>query len=314
MSTTAAPEDVLAQYLRHIRRHRLLTKHDEVHLAQVAEAGRQAGAQLETGRQGCVPLSAAQRSELMAQVRSGQQAQQVFVEANLRLVVALARRYRSSGVALEDLVQEGNLGLLQAVERFDWRRGFRFSTYASWWIRQAIAQGVRTSAHAIYRPAHVCDRVRLVQTTLSQLEPVLGRRPTPAELAAETGLGEEAVVQALGLLVEPRSLSEGWPAQDGELTLLDLIAGPEADAPFETLAAALLPAELERLLSPLDERERTVIGLRYGLGLAQPLTLTAVAGRMDLTSQRISQITDAAMAKLRHPSWRRSWAAVTGPG
>ncbi|MGH9073611.1 MAG: sigma-70 family RNA polymerase sigma factor, partial [Acidimicrobiales bacterium] len=248
--------------------------------------------------------------ELDRLARAGLAAQQEFVEANLRLVISIAKRFRASGVPLEDLVQEGNLGLLRAVERFDWRRGFRFSTYASWWIRQAIARGVRTSAHAIYRPAHVCDRTRAVQDAQRLLEATLGRRPTAEELAAETGLTEAQVLEAARLLVEPRSLYEAATRSEGDTVLADVVADPSADPPFERVAAALMPLELARLLTPLDERERLVLSLRFGLAGHDPLTLGAVARRLGLTSQRISQITEGAMAKLRHPSWRSAWEAV----
>ncbi|MGH9068734.1 MAG: sigma-70 family RNA polymerase sigma factor [Acidimicrobiales bacterium] len=305
-------EDVRGHYLHDIRRHRLLTKEDEIRLAQAVMAGREAAAALKAAAElpATGEITRRQRVELRRAVEDGLVAQSAFVEANLRLVVSIARRYRSSGLALEDLVQEGNLGLLRAVERFDWRRGFRFSTYASWWIRQAIAQGIRTSAHAIYRPAHVSDRVRLVQDAQRRLEVSLGRRPRPAELARETELPEAQVVEVLLLCAEPRSLSEPAGKEDGGALLADLVADPSADPPFERLAAALLPSELSRLLAPLDERERLILGLRFGLGRPEPLTLAAVAGQLGLTSQRISQITEGAMAKLRHPSWRAAWEMV----
>ncbi|MDQ2754538.1 MAG: sigma-70 family RNA polymerase sigma factor [Actinomycetota bacterium] len=346
-----AAEDVFGQYLLDIRRHRLLTKQDEIDLSQAVEAGLQADAELQAcSTDDGTELTQHRRGHLARVRRQGQAAQQEFVEANLRLVISIAKRYRSSGVPLEDLVQEGNLGLLRAVERFDWRRGFRFSTYASWWIRQSIAQGIRTSAHVIYRPAHVCDRIRAVQEAQRRLEVSLGRRPRPLELALDTGLAESQVVEVLGLLIEPRSLSEPSSRDGGDTPLADIIPDTSADPPFERLAAALLPNELARLLEPLDDRERLILGLRYGLpgaiapaplasamaagpagslaGLAcdpvqanlvhlpghledpEPLTLAAVAQLMQLTSQRISQITEGALAKLRHPSWRSTWEAV----
>lgn len=354
-----AAEDVFGQYLLDIRRHRLLTKQDEIELSRTVEAGLEASAELAAAGDDDGPaLTPLRRAELGRLSRKGQAAQQEFVEANLRLVISIAKRYRSSGVPLEDLVQEGNLGLLRAVERFDWRRGFRFSTYASWWIRQSIAQGIRTSAHVIYRPAHVCDRIRAVQEAQRRLEVALGRRPLPHELAADTRLAEHQVVEVLGLLVEPRSLSEPSSRDSSDTQLADVIPDACADPPFERLAAALLPSELTRLLEPLDNRERLILGLRYGLpgtdsyaaGSAcsaaaggnppgtgpggpdpgtrtggprlssvrsaghledpEPLTLAAVAQRMELTSQRISQITEGALAKLRHPSWRSTWEAV----
>ncbi|HZD66839.1 MAG TPA: sigma-70 family RNA polymerase sigma factor [Acidimicrobiales bacterium] len=310
MSSVA--EDVLTQYFTDVRRHRLLTKDDEVRLGQAVAAGQRAEAELaEADTTPGTPLPRARRAELGRVARAGHTAQEEFIQANLRLVIAIAKRYRSSGLPLEDLVQEGNLGLLKAVERFDWRRGFRFSTYASWWIRQAIAQGVRQSAHAIYRPAHVCDRVRLVQDAQQRLEAVLGRRPRVGELASETALPEHQVLEVLRLVVEPRSLSEPASRDGNETPLAEVIADPSTDSPFERLATALLPAELARFLSPLDEREQRVLCLRYGLQGYEPLTLAEVSHTLGLTSQRISQITEGAIAKLRHPSWRAAWEAAT---
>ncbi|MGH9069910.1 MAG: sigma-70 family RNA polymerase sigma factor [Acidimicrobiales bacterium] len=336
-------EDVFGQYLLDIRRHRLLTKQDEIDLARTVEEGLAADAELQAGlTDEGAELSQHRRAALVRLRRQGQTAQQEFVEANLRLVISIAKRYRSSGLPLEDLVQEGNLGLLRAVERFDWRRGFRFSTYASWWIRQSIAQGIRTSAHVIYRPAHVCDRIRAVQDAQRRLEVTLGRRPRPIELATDTGLSEAQVAEVLGLLIEPRSLSEPSSRDGGDTPLADIISDSSADPPFECLAASLLPTELARLLEPLDDRERLILGLRYGLpGVTaparvpatvamagcngdhpalvslpgqsedpEPLTLALVAELMQLTSQRISQITEGALAKLRHPSWRSTWESV----
>ncbi len=304
---SAVVEDVLGQYFADVRRHRLLTKDDERRLGQAVQLGRQAEAELAKGGRELMP---AERGRLARLAREGAAAQRQFVEANLRLVIAIAKRYRSSGVPLEDLVQEGNIGLLRAVERFDWQRGFRFSTYASWWIRQAIAQGIRTSSHAIYRPAHVCDRERAVQEAQQRLEVTLGRRPSPSELATDTGLSEHHVVEVMLLASEPRSLFEPT-SRDGDGALLgDVIPGPSEDPPFEQLMASRVPVELCRFLSPLTERERLVLALRYGLEGSEPLTLADVAQRLGLTSQRISQITEAAMAKLRHPSWRGMWESV----
>lgn len=305
--------DVLAQYFTDVRRHRLLSRQEEVRLSQAVAAGKEAAARL-SGTNGTGSLAPGERTRLVKLVRAGEVAEHEFVQANLRLVIAIAKRYRSSGLPLEDLVQEGNLGLLRAVSGFDWRRGFRFSTYASWWIRQAIAHGIRTSAHTIYRPAHVCERMRAVDDAQRRLEVTLGRRPWPGELAAETGMPERQVIEALTLAPEPRSLSEPVNRDEEDTRLADLVPDPAGDLPFEHLAATLLPADLDRFLSPLTDREHLVLELRYGLSGDDPLTLSEVARRLGLTSQRISQVTEAAKAKLLHPSWRQEREALRSSG
>jgi RNA polymerase sigma factor (sigma-70 family) len=290
-------EDLVRLYLRDIGRHPLLTKDDEVHLAKLIEAGAEARATLEAPGM----LSSAQRAALRRTAKRGRSAERRFVESNLRLVVSIAKRYQASGVPLLDLVQEGNLGLMHAVEKFDWRKGFKFSTYATWWIRQAITRGIANTARTIRIPVHAGDLLVRVQRARIRLENDLGRPPSETELAAETDLPLDKVREALRFAIEPVSLSE--PLRDeGDAELGDLVEDAGAASPFDHAAAALLPAEVHRLLGGLEPRERDVLRLRYGLDRGEPRTLEEVGAAFGLTRERIRQIEARALSKLRHPS------------
>ena len=276
----------------------LLEKDDEVRLAQQIEAARAASKTLaEPG----TPIKVAQRRALRRAVREGDEAHQAFVLANLRLVVSIAKRYQFSGLPLLDLVQEGNLGLIHAVDKFDWRKGFKFSTYATWWIRQAISRGVANSARTIRLPVHANDSVAQLQSARSELEARLRRPATRAELADALGITEERVAECMRFAAAPLSLEEPLGAeQDAELG--DLVADPSAASPIELAILATLPREVATLLGSLSDRERLVISLRYGLDGHGPRTLEEVGGHFELTRERIRQIEAKAMAKLRHPA------------
>jgi len=289
--------DLVRLYLDEIGKHDLLTKDDEARLAQRIERGR--GARAELGGDG--QLSAARRRELRQLVRDGEEATDVFVKANLRLVVSIAKKYQASGLPLLDLVQEGNLGLMHAVEKFDWRRGFKFSTYATWWIRKAIMQGIHNSARTIRLPAHAGEQVRKVQRADVALESTLGRAPTVAELSDAVGIPAEQVTEIMRYSSDPVSLSA--PVGDeGDSELGDIVADASGITPFEAVADAMLGGEIEKLLAPLDERERQVIRLRFGLDRGEPRTLEELASHFSLTRERIRQIEQRAMAKLRQSS------------
>ncbi len=289
-------EDLVRLYLSDIGRHPLLTKDDEARLARTIEAGNTAAEELALGT-----ASAARRRQLRALVRSGAAAQRTFIQSNLRLVVSIAKKYQASGLPLLDLIQEGNLGLMHAVEKFDWRKGFKFSTYATWWIRQSITRGIANTGRSIRLPVHAGDTLARLQKERSRLELELGRAPTIAELAAEVELPEDRVVEALLVAAEPASLSEPL-RDDGDGDLGDLVEDRSAVSPFDAAALALLPEEVERLLGPLDPREREILLLRFGLDRGEPRTLEEVGAHFHLTRERIRQIEARAISKLRHPS------------
>ena len=290
-------EDLVRLYLTDIGQYPLLTKEEEVSLAQEIEAGNEARAELASDED--VPAS--RRRELLRVVRRGERAQRTFVQSNLRLVVSIAKKYQASGLPLLDLIQEGNLGLIHAVEKFDWRKGFKFSTYATWWIRQAITRGIANTGRTIRLPVHAGDTLARLQKARARLELKLGRPATLSELAEEVEISEEKVTEALRFAAEPLSLSEPL-REDGDAELGDIVEDRGAESPFESAATALLPEEIAKLLAPLDERERQILALRFGLDRGEPRTLEEVGEYFNLTRERIRQIEARAMSKLRHPS------------
>ena len=290
-------EDLVRLYLTDIGQYPLLTKDDEVRLAQQIEEGNEARQELDAAEN----LSAARKRELRRISRRGEEAERTFVQSNLRLVVSIAKKYQASGLPLLDLIQEGNLGLMHAVEKFDWRKGFKFSTYATWWIRQAITRGIANTGRTIRLPVHAGDTLARLQKARARLELKLGRPATLTELAAEVEMPEDKVTEALRFAAEPLSLSEPL-REDGDAELGDVVEDRSADSPFEVAATALLPDEIARLLAPLDEREREILKLRFGLDRGEPRTLEEVGEHFNLTRERIRQIEARAMSKLRHPS------------
>jgi RNA polymerase sigma factor (sigma-70 family) len=288
--------DIVKLYLRGIGQYALLTKHEETRLAKMIEAGRDASSLETSGPE----MTSAKRRELRRVVAQGEEAHSTFVQANLRLVVSIAKRYQASGVPLLDLVQEGNLGLIHAVGKFDWNKGFKFSTYATWWIRQAISRGIANTGRTIRLPAHAGDLLTRIHWSRTSLELKLGRRPTLDELATETDMSREKLVEALAWRSEPVSLSEPF-GDEGDSDFGDLVADANATSPFDYAANSLLAAEISRLLAPLDEREATILRLRFGLDRSEPRTLEEIGKHFNLTRERIRQIEAKAMSKLRHP-------------
>ena len=289
--------DSVGLYMDGLGRWELLTKDDEARLGGLIEQGAAARKQLDGGEQ----LTAEQRRKARNAVRAGQEATDQFVHANLRLVISIARRYQSSGMPLADLIQEGNLGLMHAVEKFDWRKGFKFSTYATWWIKQAITRGIANQERTIRLPVHAGDIVNLLARTSSRLEGTLGRRPTVAELAHESGLTPAQVEDTQTWMHDTASLDQPL-GTDGDLTLGDRVPDANEDPAGEVIAADT-NHQIDRLLGQLDERERRILVLRYGLdGVGQPRTLEDVSSHFELTRERIRQIEVKAMCKLRHPS------------
>ncbi len=291
-------EDLVRLYLTDIGQYALLTKDDEVRLAKAIEAGKIATEEMAANPN----VAAPKRRELRKAIRDGEIAERAFVQSNLRLVVSIAKKYQASGLPLLDLIQEGNLGLMHAVEKFDWRKGFKFSTYATWWIRQAITRGIANTGRTIRLPVHAGDTLARLQKARSRLELKYGRPATLAELSKEVEMPEDKVTEALRFAAEPLSLSEPL-REDGDAELGDVVEDRSAESPFETAATALLPEEIQRLLAPLDEREREILRLRFGLdGSGEGRTLEEVGEHFNLTRERIRQIEARAMSKLRHPS------------
>ncbi len=288
--------DAVGIYLDGVGRWALLTKADEARLGALIEKAAQARGLLAGG----TTLTAAQKRAARSEVSAGERATEEFVHANLRLVVSIARRYQSSGLPLADLIQEGNLGLIHAVEKFDWRKGFKFSTYATWWVKQAITRGIANSGRVIRLPVHAGDVVSTVGKVRGRLEVELRRKPTAAEVAAAAGLTEEQVKEAIRWSSDAMSLDTPL-GEDGDLTLADRVGDAGQDVEGSALASDL-PRQVERLLASLTDREREVLILRFGLdGSGGPRSLEEIGERFDLTRERIRQIEAKAMSKLRHP-------------
>jgi len=289
--------DSVGLYMEGLGRWALLTKDDEARLGALIEQGVAARARLD----GVEELSAGERRSARNEVRAGQEATDQFVHANLRLVISIARRYQSSGMPLADLIQEGNLGLIHAVEKFDWRKGFKFSTYATWWIKQSITRGIANQERTIRLPVHAGDTVSLLSKTSARMEGRLGRRPTTEELAHEAGLPVAQVEDTQRWMQDTTSLDQPI-GTEGDLSLGDRVADAGQDPAGEVVAADAAP-QIDRMLGHLDARERKILELRYGLdGIGEPRTLEDVSSHFDLTRERIRQIEVKAMCKLRHPS------------
>jgi RNA polymerase primary sigma factor len=268
--------DPVRQYLDEIGRHPLLTPEEEVELAEAV------------GRGGA----------------DADEARRRFIQANLRLVVSIAKRYPHQGLALLDLIQEGNLGLMRAVDKFDPRRGVKFSTYATWWIRQAIGRALDDTSRTIRIPSHVRESFALIDQSSSRLSTQLDRRPTPDEIAADSGVPAARVE-----LVQQHRRPLSTPIDDtGEVELGDIIEDDSAVAPYEAAAAALERSALDNQLARLHPREQQILRARFGLDSA-PRTLNELGEALDVTRERIRQIEARALSKLRHPSVARAWTA-----
>ncbi len=296
----AGEDDLVRLYLADIGRHPLLTREQEERLGLAMVAGRDAARELARRGDG---LDEDERRRLETVVAEGEQASEQFVEANLRLVVSIAKRYTSLGLSLLDLVQEGNVGLMHAVERFDVRRGFRFSTYGTWWIRQAISRAIANCGRTIRLPVQAGDLVAKVRKAQARLEAETGQAPTVEDVAAEVAVDPCKVRQALALPLEMLSMSEPQGA-DSDTELGDVLPDREASSPFDVVAAAMLPAQVRSLLEVLTERERRVVYLRYGLDRGRPRTLDEVGELFGLSREQIRQIERRALTRLRERSER----------
>jgi RNA polymerase primary sigma factor len=292
----AASADLVRVYLREIGRVALLTAADEVDLAKRVEAGVFAAEKLdhEPG------IGPDMHRDLLAIVSDGQRAKQQLIEANLRLVVSIAKRYAGRGLPFLDLIQEGNLGLIRAVEKFDYTRGFKFSTYASWWIRQAVSRAVADQARTIRIPVHMVETVNRILRAQRMLVQTLGRDPTSAEIAERVDLPADRVAEIKRLAMEPVSLHSPVGEEDGS-ELGDLIEDSESIPPPEVVAGGLLQSHVEAVLDHLGDRERDVVRMRYGLMDGEPRTLEEVGRAFGVTRERVRQIEAKSLAKLRHP-------------
>jgi len=286
--------DLFRQYLREIGRVPLLNAVLEVELAQAVEAGLFAEEKLtyETN------LKPQLRRELAILVLEGQAAKRRLIEANLRLVVSIAKRYLGRGMSILDLVQEGNLGLIRAVEKFDYTRGYKFSTYATWWIRQAMSRALADQARTIRVPVHVVELMNRVVRLQRRLLQENGVEPSPDDIAEVLGVAVERVVEVLRLAQEPVSLHAPVGEED-DVALGDLIEDADAVSPADSVAVVMLREHLDALLSTLGEREKRVVQLRYGLTDGQPHTLEEIGRTFGVTRERIRQIEAKTLAKLR---------------
>jgi RNA polymerase primary sigma factor len=292
----AATSDLVRIYLREIGRVPLLTAEDEVELAKSIEAGLFADEKL----RGSFALQGAEVADLEFLVAEGERAKQRLIEANLRLVVSIAKRYIGRGLVFLDLIQEGNLGLIRAVEKFDYTRGYKFSTYATWWIRQAITRAIADQARTIRVPVHMVETINKLARVQRQLHQDLGREATPDEIAAEMGIEPERVTDIQRIAQEPVSLQS--PIGEEESDLGDFIEDADAVVPIEAAAFIMLQDQLERVLDDLSRREQRIIQLRFGLTDGHPRTLEEVGREFGVTRERIRQIESKTLAKLRHPS------------
>ena len=294
---TGATADPVKDYLKQIGKVALLNAELEVELAKRIEAGLFAEEKLATAKK----LTREQERDYKWVIKDGQRAKSHLLEANLRLVVSLAKRYTGRGMQFLDLIQEGNLGLIRAVEKFDYTKGYKFSTYATWWIRQAITRAMADQARTIRIPVHMVEVINKLARVQRQLLQDLGREPTPEELARELDMTPEKVVEVQKYGREPISLSTPL-GEDGDSEFGDLIEDTEAVVPADAVGFTMLQRELERILDSLHPREAGVIRSRFGLGDGVQKTLDQIGEEFGVTRERIRQIESKTMSKLRHPS------------
>jgi RNA polymerase primary sigma factor len=289
--------DLVSQYLTAIGEYDLLTAEQEVEFAQKIEAGEDAAALLEAGKF----KDKKEELELRRRARHGKDAKDAFLTANLRLVVANARRYaNTSGIDFLDLIQEGNLGLIRAVEKFDWRKGFKFSTYATWWIRQAITRAIADKSRTVRIPVHLHDTLAAVRAAQASLKAELGRDPKPDEIAEEAGVTVDKVELALGV-ADTVSLEQ--PVGEDGAQLGDFIEDEDAVDPVRVTEEMDIANSLRRSIDRLPDREGRILALRYGFLDGVPRTLEEIGDEFNLTRERIRQLEKLALCRLRHPSF-----------
>ncbi len=298
VASAGATADPVKDYLKQIGKVPLLNAEQEVELAKRIEAGLFAEEKLAEGMDGLEPAA---RLDMEWIAEDGRRAKNHLLEANLRLVVSLAKRYTGRGMLFLDLIQEGNLGLIRAVEKFDYTKGYKFSTYATWWIRQAITRAMADQARTIRIPVHMVEVINKLARVQRQMLQDLGREPTPEELAAELDMTPEKVIEVQKYGREPISLHTPL-GEDGDSEFGDLIEDSEAIQPGEAVSFTLLQEQLHSVLDTLSEREAGVVSMRFGLTDGQPKTLDEIGKVYGVTRERIRQIESKTMSKLRHPS------------
>ena len=298
----AQATDPVRAYLREIGRVSLLSPELEVLCARKIEAGQEAAAELAALRASGTfdKIAFEERRAAERAIHEGLEAKDLLIEANLRLVVSIAKRYRNRGMAFLDLIQEGNLGLMRAVEKFDYRRGFKFSTYATWWIRQAITRAVADQARTIRIPVHMVETINKIVRTQRQLSQELGREPTVEEVSARTQFPVERVRELQRISQDTISLEQPI-SEEEDFSLSDLIEDHTAEVPVDAATRMLLNEAVKRALSELSEREQEVVRLRFGLDDGRIRTLEEVGQIFGVTRERIRQIEMKTLAKLRHP-------------
>ena len=300
-SVTMLTGDPVRMYLKEIGKVPLLTAAEEIDLAMKIEAGVAATAELEKAEEEGIELERRERRRLTRVEQVGIDAKQQLIEANLRLVVSIAKRYVGRGMLFLDLIQEGNLGLIRAVEKFDYTKGFKFSTYATWWIRQAITRAIADQARTIRIPVHMVETINKLVRIQRQLLQELGRDPSPEEIGEKMGLTAERVREIQKISQEPVSL-ETPIGEEEDSQLGDFIEDDAAIVPPDAASFSMLQEQLSKVLDGLAERERKVISLRFGLEDGHPHTLEEVGRQFGVTRERIRQIESKTLAKLRHPS------------
>ena len=294
-------DDPVRMYLKEIGKVNLLSSDEEIELAQAMDAGNAAKAQLEELQSAGEEIPAEVQAELDKAIKRGERAKQRLAEANLRLVVSIAKRYVGRGMQFLDLIQEGNLGLIKAVEKFDYTKGYKFSTYATWWIRQAITRAIADQARTIRIPVHMVETINKVIRVSRQLLQELGHDPTPEEIAEEMSMPVERVREILKIAQEPVSL-ETPIGEEEDSHLGDFIPDEDASEPAEAASFTLLKEQLVEVLSTLTPREEKVLKLRFGIEDGRTRTLEEVGKEFNVTRERIRQIEAKALRKLRHPS------------
>jgi RNA polymerase primary sigma factor len=286
-------DDLLNQYMKEIGRTPLLNAEEEVEVAKAMAAGRRARARLVKPQS-----SSRERKQLQATIRKGEEARDRLIKANSRLVISIAKKYRNHGVSFSDLIQEGNIGLMRAVDKFDYKRGFKFSTYATWWIRQSITRAIADQGRMIRLPVHASDKVNRLAQISRKLEQEMGRKATAAELAQELGTSVTKVENLLQRSRQPLSLEKQLSGET-ETTLGDLIPDDAALSPSETVSRRLLSEDVTSAMSALTPREVEVLSLRFGLHDGQGHTLDEIGEKLGFTRERIRQLEVQALRKLR---------------